>query len=65
MTERKAVEEALKRRSGMSPERREALREFNRSQEYRGVCRVCKVPWTGTLGELPRHCLNCGAPHGS
>jgi hypothetical protein len=63
---REAVEAKLRRDLGASQEAAERLRNFNATQTYRGRCRVCGAPWTGTLGELPRQCLNCGlgAPNG-
>lgn len=54
-------EAALRRRHGMSPERREALKTFNAAQTYHGVCRVCGTHWRGLLRDLPARCASCGA----
>lgn len=58
---REAVEAALRRGVGASPEKREALAAFNMTQEYRGECRHCHARVTAVLGEFPKHCPACGA----
>lgn len=59
MREKEAILKRLRRRAGMSPEKREALATFNRTQVYRGHCRVCRTSVSGPLSELSR-CPNCG-----
>lgn len=60
MREKAAILKRLRRRAGMSPEKREALATFNRTQVYRGHCRVCRTSVSGLLPELGGRCPNCG-----
>lgn len=53
------------RKRAMSPEKQEALKAHNATQEYHGRCRVCGATWTGLRAEMPRQCPSCGHPHGS
>lgn len=49
-------------RGGMSAQAAERLAAYNAQQsDWYSVCRVCKVPRTGTPVELKRPCFNCGA----
>ena len=61
----RAIERRLARRRGASGAVAERLREFNKTQTYRGQCRVCRATWSGTLGELPSACPNCGLTSGT
>ena len=64
MSRQRAIEQKLTRRRGLSMERREALTAHNASQEYRGICRICKAPWYGLMKDMPKRCPGCGAPDG-
>lgn len=64
MSDQKAIESRLKRRAGMSPEKREALEAFNLTQTYHGQCRVCRTTLSGTLAELRKGCPVCGEGRG-
>lgn len=43
-----------------SEEKKEALRDFNATQTWRGTCRKCGWRWMGLVTDLPKGCPGCG-----
>ena len=60
-TKKDHVEKRLRRRSGMSVEKREAMRIANDKLAWTVICRKCRVPTTALKADLIE-CSNCGNP---
>lgn len=61
MGERKAIEAALHRRFGMSPEDKAELSKIHAAQtDWKGQCRKCRAVLEGTLEQLKGHVCATG-----